>query len=144
MNTASHTIACNATQEIENIGFCGRLGQLGETAKKAREAHGFSTQSLSGNGSHVGVASAHEGLETNSMIDVTANLRAIEQPQLNSMRTHNNVINSWSRRRGVRRTMIGSGIRSDIRTSGSCIRSITIFGCWTGCASNHDWIWDPQ
>ena len=71
-------MARNSTQEVENVGFCGRLGQLWETAKKALEANGFSTQSLSGNGLHVGVASAHEGLETNSMIDVTANLRAVE------------------------------------------------------------------
>ena len=92
INTASHTISGNATQKIENIGFCGRLGQLGETVKEALEAHGFSTQSLSGNCSHVGVASTHEGLETDSVINITTNLRAIEQPRLDGVRTCNDVI----------------------------------------------------
>ena len=71
---APHAIARDSTQEIENIGFCGQLGQLWETIKKALEAHGFSTQLLSGDSSHVGVASTDEGLEPNSVIDITTNL----------------------------------------------------------------------
>ena len=88
-NTATHAIASNATQDIEDIGFCGRLGQLGETVEKTLEAHGVSTQSLRGNSAHVGVASAYEGLEMDSVINITTNLRAIEQPRLDSVRTCN-------------------------------------------------------
>ena len=35
------------------------------------EAHGFGAQTLSGNCPHVGVVSAHKGLEMNSVINST-------------------------------------------------------------------------
>ena len=98
--TATHAMASNATQEIKNISFRGRFGQLGETIEKTLEAHGFSTQTLSGNGLHVSGTSAHKGLETNSVVNGTANLRTVEDPRLNGVGTGNDIVLQfcWSMR----------------------------------------------
>ena len=79
--TAAHAVVSNATQEVKNVGSCTQFSQLWETAEETLETHGFSTQVLSGNCPHISIASAHECLEMDPVVDGTANLRTIECPQ---------------------------------------------------------------
>ena len=92
IHTATHAITCEATQEIEDVGFCGQFCQPGETTPETLETHGFGAQALSSNCLHVSVASVCESLELDSVVDINTNLRRIEYPRLDGMCASNDVV----------------------------------------------------